>query len=170
MYMGHLGIALGTRRLSSRLPLWLLLVASTTPDLVNAAGGFTPWSGWVIHHSHTLAGIGILAIAMGVIGGFLSRSLIGALLAAGLVLSHMVADWIVTSVALWPNGPAIGFRLYYHHPILDFIIELFAILVGLFLYRQSYQLRWCQKVWPSVAILVVLVGFQAIWDGMLIMP
>jgi hypothetical protein len=153
MYMGHLGIALGARRLFTCLPLWLLLIASTIPDLVNAAGGFTPWSGWVIHHSHTLAGISFLAVAMGAIGGFLSRNLFGALLAAGLVMSHLIADWIVTSVALWPSGPAIGLHIYYHHSILDFIIELLVILVGLFFYRQSYQ----------------LIGFQAIWDGMLVM-
>jgi hypothetical protein len=169
MYMGHLGIALGARRLSTRLPLWLLLVASTAPDLVNALGGFTPWNGWVIQHSHTLAGICVLAIVLGVVCGLLSRSLVGALLAAGLVVSHLVADWIVTSVALWPGGAATGFHLYYHHPLLDFIIELLVILVGMFFYRQSYQLRWHQKIWPSIAILVVLVGFQAIWDSMLAM-
>lgn len=168
MYMGHLGIALGARRLSSRLPLWLLLVASTAPDLFNAAGGFTPWSGWIIHHSHTLVGVGVLAIALGIVGWLLSRCVVGALLSAGLVVSHLVADWMVTSVALWPNGPAIGLHLYYKHPILDFIIELVAILAGVYFYRQSYKLKWRQKVVPSIAILVVLVGFQAIWDGMLI--
>lgn len=167
--MGHLAIGLGARRLSTSLPLWFLLVASASPDLVNAFGGFTPWSGWFIHHSHTLAGIGLLAFAMGLCAGLISRSIAGAALGAGLVLSHLIADWIATSVRAWPGGPSVSLGLHlYVHPIADLFVELAVILAGLYFYRQSFGLKRLQRIGPSIAMLAVLVGFQAIWDGMLL--
>lgn len=169
VYMGHLAIGLAARRVSTSLPLWFLLTASASPDLVNAFGGFTPWSGWFIHHSHTLAGIGFLAVAIAMFAWLISRSIAGAALAAGLVVSHLLADWIATSVRAWAGGPSISLGLHlYQHPITDFFVELAVILVGLYFYRQSFGLKRLQNIWPSIAMLVVLVGFQAIWDGMLL--
>lgn len=167
--MGHLGIALGARRLSTRLPLWLGLTASALPDLVHAFGGFTPWSRWIIHHSHTLAGIGVLSVAMGLFAGLLVRSASGMFLAAALVVSHLVADWIATSVLAWSGGPTISFGLHlYQHPLADFLIESLVIAVGVYLYRQSFGLNRLKHTRPAIVMLVVLVGFQAIWDGMLL--
>ncbi len=167
MYMGHLGIGLGARRLSSRLPLWLLLVASVSPDLADAFSAFTPWGASVNHYSHSVYGILVLAVALGLVGGVISRSGLGALIAAAIVVSHLLADWITSRIPLWPGGPAIGWSLY-RHPVGDFLVEIGVILGGLYSYKQSLGLPRGRRMWLVVAMFVCLVGFQIIWDGMLL--
>ena len=162
MYMGHLGIGLGARRLSHSLPLWALLLATILPDASDALSGFTPWVGWWVEFSHTLLGVASLATFMGLVGWAISRHFVVSVFAGLLVVSHLPADFITSRIQTWRGGPAIGLGLY-HYRMADFAVESTVILVGLFFYRQSLnetQRRW--KVLLGMG--VTLIGFQLLGD------
>ncbi|HEV2314286.1 MAG TPA: metal-dependent hydrolase [Candidatus Acidoferrales bacterium] len=163
MYMGHVGIGLGAKRFARAAPLWLLLVAALLPDLVDAVGGLTPWAHWCQTHSHKLTGIAGGAILMGAAAWVIGRTFISALVAALLVVSHLLADFVTSRIAPWPNGPVIGLALYNHH-ILDFFVEGIVILSGWWLYRDQLP-RERQFHWAFFAMLVTLLGFQFLLDG-----
>ncbi len=165
MYMGHLGVALGTQRISGRSPLWLLLVASVLPDLVNAFSGFTPWHAFAIEYSHTLGGVLVLAAVMAVVGALVARSVAVALVAGALVISHLLLDFVTSRVSLWPGGPVVGAGLY-SHPVADFVVEVVVILVGVYLYSRAAKVSVRRA--PVIGMAVWLVGLQLVWDAMLL--
>ena len=160
MYLGHLGIGLGARRLSRSLPLWILLVAPILPDVADALTGFTPWSGWMPEFSHSLLGIASLSILMSLLAWFISRNGFDVLLAATLVVSHLPADYVTSRIRPWNGGPAIGLGLY-RHPVADFIVESVIIIAGMYFYRQSLE-EIERRPGILAAMVVSLIGFQLV--------
>lgn len=165
MYMGHMGIGLGAKRFAREMPLWLLLVAALLPDLVDALAGLTPWAQWLQTYSHTLAGVAAGAVAMGAVAWLIGCTVLAALTAALLVISHLLADFVTSRIPLWRNGPVIGLGLYNHHA-LDFCVEALVILAGWWLYGGLLP-RERRFHWALLAMLVVLLGFQFLLDGVM---
>lgn len=165
MYMGHIGIGLGARRLAPETPLGLLLVAALLPDFVDAVGGLTARAHWFQTYSHTLVGVAVGAVAIGVAAWLIARSLVAAFTGALLVLSHLLADFITSRIQLWHNGPVVGLAVYNHH-FLDFCVEGLVIIVGWWIYRGTLP-RQRRRHWALVVMLVILLGFQLLLDGIM---
>lgn len=165
MYMGHIGIGLGARKVAPETPLWLLLVAALLPDFVDSVGGLTTWAHWFQAYSHTSAGIAVGAVAMGAVAWLIARSFIAALTGALLVVSHLLADFVTSRIQLWRNGPLVGLAVYNHHP-LDFCVEGLVIIAGWWIYRSSLP-REKRNHWALLTMLVVLLGFQFLLDGVM---
>ena len=82
---------------------------------------------------------------------------------AGVIVSHMLLDWITGYKATWPGGPMIGLRLY-GHPIADFVVEGLVIVAGALLYGRTLPPRrrpWIDVALMLVALLVLQLGIDA---------
>ena len=159
MYLGHVGIALGAKGLRADVPLLVLLVAAYSPDWIDSglcvAGAYDP-RGMVSHSLPAVAVIGAIVLTT---YRLTRRDMISAAVVVGVVVSHMMLDWITGYKPTWPGGPMIGFMLY-DHPVADLILESGLILSGALLYRRSLPAR--SKPWIDVAAMVgVLVCMQA---------
>jgi hypothetical protein len=151
MYIGHVGVALGAKRLRASIGLFALLVATYAPDWVDAglcvAGRYNP-DGVL---SHSIPVVGLLALVGFALYALKTRDWPGAIIVAGVVVSHMLLDWITGYKSTWPGGGMIGLRLY-DHPIADFILEGVVILIGVVLYRRTLPPR--RRPWIDVAIML----------------
>ncbi len=157
MFVGHLAVALGAKKVEPRVPLgasvdaafgldllWpiLLLLGLETVRVDPGNTAFTnlafdsyPWS-----HS-LLAVIGWSGVA-----GFLGRGLFGSwragMLLGGLVLSHWALDLIThrPDLPLWPGGPMVGLGLWNSIPG-TILVEASLLVGGLWLYLGTSSAR-----------------------------
>jgi len=162
VYIGHVGAALGAKRVRASIGLLPLLIATYAPDWVDtgmcAAGAFNPNE----MLSHSIPAVLVLALLGFGLYGAVTRDWKGALVVAGVVVSHMLLDWITGYKPTWPGGRMIGLQLY-DHPIADFIAEGVAIVVGTLLYAQLSSRR--QSRWTDFSImLVALLALQLTID------
>lgn len=151
MYIGHVGAALAAKRARASVGLAALLVATYTPDWVDAglclAGVYNPDA--VLSHS-------VPAIALFALVGFAVYALrtgdrTGGFLVGGVVVSHMLLDWITGHKPTWPGGQMIGLGLY-AHPVADFIAEGALIVIGALLYGRTLPRR--DRAWVDVSIMI----------------
>lgn len=161
MYMGHFGIALGTRRWLRPVPLAWLLFISVEPDLHDAVGSMIPALS-IGASTHTLPGFAAEAIVIGIITLIAFRSLRLALGASALLLSHLAADLITSRLLLWRGGPSAGLHLYTIHWA-DFALEATVIVIGLALYSTSSDLRRPARS-SVITMCAVMLVLQAVWD------
>jgi hypothetical protein len=137
MYGGHIGIALAGKGFRRTIPLWVLIVATQLPDWADAAvcsaGVSRPPSEML---SHSLPAIAVFSAVMAAIYYASQRDALGSVLVAGVVVSHMVADFLTGLKPTWPGGPYIGLRLY-ERPAVDFVVEATVIVIGWIIYRRS---------------------------------
>jgi len=151
MYIGHVGAALAAKRFRASIGLLALLVATYVPDWVDGglclAGVYNP-EGML---SHSIPAVLLFALAGFFLYAVRSRDRTGALTIAGLIISHMLLDWITGSKPTWPGGPMIGLRLY-GHPVLDFIVEGALIVAGALLYARTLPPR--RRPWIDIAIML----------------
>jgi len=160
MYLGHVGIALGVRGLRRDIALLVLLVATYAPDWVDSglclAGAYDP-RGML---SHSLPAVAVLGAIVLTTYRIKRLDMVSALVVTGVVVSHMLLDWITGYKPTWPGGPMIGFRLY-GHPIADLVLESALIVAGVFLYRRSLPAR--ARPWIDVATMIgALIVMQAV--------
>jgi hypothetical protein len=142
MYIGHVGAALAAKRVRASIGLLVLLIATYAPDWIDTGmctfGAFDPNEVF----SHSIPAVLILALLGFAVYGAVTRDWTGALVVAGVVVSHLLLDWITGYKPTWPGGPMIGLQLY-DHPIADFIAEGLTILVGTVLYAgMSSRRQW----------------------------
>jgi len=158
MYIGHVGVALGAKRVRTSIGLLVLLVATYAPDWIDTglcvAGAYNPEG--MLSHSipaialFTVLGFGVYATA--------TRDFRAALVVAAVILSHMFLDWITGYKPTWPGGPMIGLR-FYDHPIADFIAEGLVIVIGALFYAQTLPPR--KRPWIDIsAMLAALLLLQ----------
>jgi membrane-bound metal-dependent hydrolase YbcI (DUF457 family) len=162
MYIGHVGAALAAKRVRVSIGLLVLLIATYAPDWVDTglclAGAFNP-KGML---SHSIPAVLLLALLGFAIYGAVTREWTGALVVAGVVLSHMFLDWITGYKPTWPGGPMIGLQLY-EHPIADFIAEGMTIAVGALLYVRTLSQR--PRPWVDFSIMLgALLALQLTID------
>ena len=150
MYIGHVGAALVAKRARTSIGLLALLVATYTPDWVDGglclAGVHNP-EGML---SHSIPAVLLFALAGFSLYAVRSRDRTGALIIAGLIVSHTLLDWITGYKPTWPGGPMIGLRLY-SHPVVDFVVEGLVIVAGALLYARTLPAR--RRPWIDVAIM-----------------
>jgi hypothetical protein len=101
--------------------------------------------------SHSVPAVGFFALVGFTLYGLKTRDWTAALIVAGVILSHMLLDWITGYKPTWPGGPTIGLELY-SHPVADFIVEGALIVVGAVLYGRTLPPR--QRPWIDVFIMV----------------
>jgi hypothetical protein len=151
MYIGHVGAALGAKRVRRSIGLVVLLVATYTPDWVDAglclAGRNNP-VGMLSHSIPAIALFTIIGFAAYATG---TRDWRAALVVAAVILSHMFLDWITGYKPTWPGGPMIGLQLY-DHPIADFIAEGVVIVIGALLYARTLPPR--KRPWIDVSVML----------------
>lgn len=157
MIAGHLGIALAAKRVRERVALALLVIAAILPDLVETAGcraglDVTTAAMW----SHSIPAVSILALL--VAGGYwlVAGDGAGGALLGGLVVSHMLADYLTGRKPTWPGGPTIGLGLY-AHPTVDFVLESAVIIAGWILYRRTGRTPRERPRFVLALLLVLLV-------------
>jgi hypothetical protein len=151
MYIGHVGAALGAKRVRRSIGLVVLLVATYTPDWVDAGlclAGLNNPVGMLSHSIPAIALFTILGFAAYATG---TRDWRAALVVAAVILSHMFLDWITGYKPTWPGGPMIGLHLY-DHPIADFIVEGGVIVIGALLYARTLPPR--KKPWIDVSVML----------------
>jgi multisubunit Na+/H+ antiporter MnhE subunit len=91
----------------------------------------------------SLAGFAIYALK--------TRDLTAASVVAGVILSHVLLDWVTGYKPTWPGGPMIGLGLY-SRPVADFIVEGLLIGMGVLLYGRTLPSR--QRQWIDVSIML----------------
>lgn len=165
MYVGHIGIGLGARRISSAAPLWIYLVAALMPDFVDSVGGVIGLGGWANSYSHMLIGVFVEAVVIALICWLVCRNRVATLIAALLVVSHLAVDLITSYIPLWSGGPRMGLSLYNHH-LGDFFQESAVVLAGILIYRNSLEPRQ-RRTWVLAIMLVSLLSFQFVLDFVL---
>ena len=151
MYIGHVGPALAAKRVRTGVGLLALLIATYTPDWVDTgmclAGTFDSRE----MLSHSIPAIIVFAALGFAIYALATRDWRGALVVAGVIVSHMFLDWITGHKPTWPGGPVIGFGLY-DHPIADFFAEGATIFAGVMIYRRTLPDRL--RPWRDAAIMI----------------
>jgi hypothetical protein len=151
MYIGHVGAALAAKRVHRSVGLVVLLIATYTPDWVDAGlcltGGYNPHG--IL--SHSIPSVLLFALVGFVTYAALTDDWTGASVVAAVILSHMLLDWITGYKPTWPGGPMIGLNLY-DHPIADFVVEGIVILIGALLYGRTLPPR--RRPWVDVSIML----------------
>lgn len=151
MYIGHVGAALAAKRARTSIGLFALLVATYTPDWVDSAfclaGLYNPER--LI--SHTIPAVVLFALVGFALYGLKTRDWTAALVVAGVILSHMVLDWLTGYKPVWPGGPMIGLSLY-DRPVWDFIAEGVVIVIGVLLYARTLPPR--RQPWIDISIML----------------
>src|SRR5215208_7458790 len=108
MYIGHVGAALAAKRARASIGLLVLLVATYTPDWVDTglclAAAYDPQA----MLSHSIPAVLLFALIGFIVYAATTRDWKGALLVAGVILSHMFLDWVTGYKPTWPGGPMIG--------------------------------------------------------------
>lgn len=162
MYIGHVGAALAAKRARPSIGLLALLVATYTPDWVDAArclaGTYNPESAI----SHTVPVVVLFAGVGFVLYGLKTRDWKAALVIAGVILSHMVLDWVTGYKPMWPGGANMGLGLY-SRPVVDFIVEGVVIVIGVAFYSRTLPPR--RRPWIDVSLMLgALLAMQLVID------
>ena len=144
----------------ARVPLAALAVASVIPDFVDLALAALHVCAPNGAYSHSLPAATLLAALCGVVAALWLRVPGAGMVAAGIVLLHLPADYITGLKVLWPGGPLIGLNLY-SHPLADFALEAIVAFAGWrYLRARSPTPSWATR---RIA-LVALLAMQAAMD------
>jgi hypothetical protein len=176
VFVGHLGVALASKRLEPRLSLAALTLAAfgvdilwpvfllTGIEVVRIRPGdtaFTPLEFVSYPWSHSLA-MTVLwgALAAAVTVAFL-KSTRAALVLGALVVSHWVLDWIThrPDLPLWPGGPVQGLGLWQSIGG-TLAVEAAVLALGIALYQRETRVIDGRGRWPFVALVALVT---AIW-------
>ena len=175
MFVGHLALALGSKRAAPAVSLGWLMAAVTALDLVwpiflltgveqvGIVPGATAFTPLVFDHypwSHSLimaAGWGLVLAALSRGSGISRRT---SLIIWGLVVSHWVLDYITHApdMPFWPGSPRVGLGLWNSIPgtlLVEGAMWIAAIVIYL---RHRRATRWIGPValWSLVIISTVM--------------
>jgi hypothetical protein len=176
MFVGHLAVALGARRVEPRAPLGALIAAAFGLDLlwpvfllagvetVRIEPGNTAFTPLAFDHypwSHSLSMAVIWGIAAGRVAAPILRSARAGLIIGLTVVSHWVLDFVThrPDLPLWPGGPLEGLGLWNSIPW-TIVVEGALFVIGIEYYRRGTRARDAQGRW-SLWLLVGLTG--VIW-------
>jgi hypothetical protein len=155
MFIGHLAVALGARRVEPQVPLAATVAAAFALDLVwpvllllgvevvRVSPGDTAFTGLSFESypwTHSL----VMVLAWSAIGFVLGKRLFGTARAGAvigvLVLSHWVLDWMThrPDLPLWPDGPKTGLGLWNSIPG-TIAVEAGLLLVGVWMYKSASE-------------------------------
>jgi len=140
MYVGHVGAALGAKRFGRRIGLGVLVIATYLPDWVDVGLCVAGKSNPLEMLSHSVPAVAFLALVAFAGYGIVTRDWRAGAVLAGVIVSHMLLDFITGHKPTWPRGPTIGLGLY-SHPIADFIAEAIVLTIGAALYAHTLTSR-----------------------------
>ena len=176
MFVGHLAVALGAKKVEPDVPLGATVAAAFGLDLiwpillllgvetVRVNPGDTAFTSLAFDSypwSHSL----LTVVVWSGLVGFLGRRVFGSwragMVLGGLVLSHWVLDFVThrPDLPLWPGGPLVGLGLWNSIPG-TILVEASLLVGGLWLYHRATSPRDRTGTGALVA-LVVLTG--VIW-------
>src|SRR5690242_18990019 len=160
MYVGHLGFALGAKGVRRTVPLWLLVLAAQACDwsdvaLLAIAPHLTEHTYEML--SHSIPAVLVMAVAFALAYVIVRRDAVGAVVLGGVVISHILADYLTGYKPTWPGGPMIGLHLY-DHPRWDVALETVVIVIGWVIYLRSLprERARLRTAWVMLGALVVL--------------
>jgi len=176
MFVGHLAVALGAKKVAPGVPLSATVAAAFGLDLlwpilllfgvevVRLNPGDTAFTSLAFDSypwSHSLLLVLGWSVLGAVVGRWLYRSWPSGTVLGGLVLSHWVLDLIThrPDLPLWPGGPLMGLGLWNSVPG-TIIIEAGLLFAGLWLYLGNSSARDRTGRWALIG-LVALTGL--IW-------
>lgn len=160
MIIGHLGVAFAARARWPRLSIYWLMVATMAPDLFRAALAASGMSMWgTTRYSHVLPYSALLALALGAVALALFRSRPAAVVTVGVVLSHILLDFVSGQKALWDGGPA-GLNAQRYQQ-LELGIEAALCWWGWRRLRRSPSPTWLSRR----SVLGALLAFEAVFQA-----
>jgi membrane-bound metal-dependent hydrolase YbcI (DUF457 family) len=172
MFIGHFAAAMLARRAAPRVSLGWLFAAAQLPDLIwpvlllagveraRIAPGDTAFTPLAFEHypwSHSLLTVALWGAALAGLHRWRSGGARGALVIAGVVVSHWVLDWVThrPDLPLVPGaGPRLGLGLW-NSVAATLVVELLLFAAGVALYARSTRPRDRTGRWAWLG----LVGF-----------
>lgn len=154
MFIGHFGTGLAAKKLDSKISLGTLFLAAQFIDLLwpiflllgiekvkieQGNTSFTPLNFISYPYTHSLFGVLIWALLLGVIYFLFSKNIKSALLLAALVVSHWILDLFThrPDLQLLPwNDFKMGFGLW-NSVALTIIVEGLIFILGAYLYLSA---------------------------------
>jgi hypothetical protein len=172
MFIGHFAVALAAKRAAPRASLGTLVLAAQFLDIlwpvllvagverVEIRPGDTVFTPLHFEHypiSHSLAAAVAWAAVFGTAYYAVTRYGRGALVAAALVVSHWVLDWIThgPDLPLWPGGTLQGLGLW-NSVAATLVTEGLMFGAGLWIYLRATRAKDALGRW-NVAIFALLL-------------
>lgn len=176
MFVGHLAVALGAKKVEPRVPLAATVAAAFALDLlwpillllgvesVRVNPGDTAFTGLAFDSypwSHSL----LVVLGWGGLGVLIGKSLYGSwragVVLGVLVTSHWLLDFIThrPDLPLWPAGPLVGLGLW-NSVAGTIVVEASLLLAGVWLYLEATSHTSGVGRW-ALAGLIALTGL--IW-------
>jgi membrane-bound metal-dependent hydrolase YbcI (DUF457 family) len=157
MFIGHFGLALAAKKVAPRPSLGTLVLAAQLVDgvwpvmlllglerveIVPGITAVNPLDFVSYPYTHSLAAVGLWALALGGSYLLLRRDRAGATWLAALVLSHWALDYVShrPDLPLWPDGPRVGLGLWHSLPA-TLVVEFALFGVGAWLYASVTRPR-----------------------------
>lgn len=173
MFLGHYAVAFAAKRAAPATSLGTLFLAAVFIDLLwpalllagveraridPAVRGLGPL---VFEHypvSHSLLMVGVWALLLGTAYWFVARERRGALIVAGLVVSHWLLDALVhrPDLLLIPGGTLLVGAALWNAPLASMLMELALFAGGLLLYRRAARGRPGWPLWVLCALLLAI--------------
>ncbi len=140
--------------------LFALLIASLTPDIVDAAAVLFHICNPYGLYSHTIPAVVIEAAIVGALAYLATGSRSTTLSFVLVVILHIGADYFTGRKLLMPGGEMVGLRGY-DWPLRDFVVEVTLVIVGWWLLRRAGRTpSWTTSPW----LLLIAIGVQAAFD------
>lgn len=180
MFVGHYAAAFAARGAKPAVPLWILFVAVQLVDFAWAAfvmtgvehvrivPGFVAASNLDLYHmpwTHSLVAGLIWSVAAGLVYMVLRGG--GSALKAGIIVgvavfSHWLADLLVhvPDLAVYPNGPKLGFGLW-RSLFWSQLIEIGLLLIGFAIYMAKTTPKGPVGRFAPWALIVFMLALQA---------
>lgn len=157
MFVGHLAVALGAKKVEPKVPLsatvaaafgldliWpvLLLVGAETVRVNPGDTAFTNLAFEAYPWSHSLVMVVLWSVLVGLLGRRVFGSSRAAAVLGGLVLSHWLLDLVThrPDLPFWPGGPVAGLGLWNSVPG-TILVEASLLGAGMWLYHQASAAR-----------------------------
>jgi membrane-bound metal-dependent hydrolase YbcI (DUF457 family) len=168
VYVGHVGAALGGKRLAPAAAMGALVFAAYLPDWVDAALCVTGRYHDAQMYSHSIPAALVLAF-LAAATQFRRADPRAALVIAAVVVSHILLDYLTGIKPTWPGGPVIGLQIY-RYPALDLVTETSVIVAGWMFYRRTLPAsngKWNGSHLMLGILLLMQLGADA---GRLLLP
>lgn len=182
MFVGHLAVALASRRAAPDVPLGTLVAASYGLDLIwpifliagieqvrvdPEATAFTPLAFAHYPWSHSL----VMALLWGALFGLFAaarlRTAGAGLLVGAVVVSHWVLDYVThrPDLPIWPGGPVVGLGLWHSVPG-TIVVEGVLFVAAAVLYHRAFPAENAVGRWAFVGLiaLTTLIWLAGPWS------
>jgi membrane-bound metal-dependent hydrolase YbcI (DUF457 family) len=182
MFVGHLAVALGAKRVSPRTPLSALVGAAFGLDFlwpllllagierVRVEPGHTAFTPLAFDHypwSHSLSMAVIWAVAAGRLSVVvLQRAATGVMIGLA-VVSHWLLDYVthISDLPLWPGGPEAGLGLWNSVPG-TLLVEGLFFSVAVAAYLRGTRPRQMAGTWSlwALVLLTTMIWVSGPWS------